>query len=729
MNKLEKSRLMLDETVDTLRNKPLRSTYMEKLQLNKKAIDLYVKEGVPQPLRFGYAVSYMLENCSVPVKEHDILVGRFVEILPNEEEEAWLDSFIGQWGARNITNFLYDMGHVTFYWEEALQLGISGYIKKCDAEFEKRLKEGADMRNLMFLQGMGMIYRAYRRYIVRYAEACEAAGMTEAAEMCRNLADNPPSTFMEGMQFILFITSIFSIYTAHMNATLCCGRVDDLLRPYYEKDIAEGRLTREEAGAIIDDFNCKSAIILGRGEHQMSGWTASDGYDTGWYRNPMYDSPTYVIIGGYSNKEGRNPLTKLFLERIHPRLENPVYVYRRTKDCPDDEWTLACDKLRQNSTLLIYNDEVVVNAFKQAGIPHEDAVNYTIHGCNWPDLGGKSLNILEIGGPIPRRLYNTIFDLDGNLTQNFTSIDEIYKKYEDGFRAEVKTAFEKYRQSRKSDKGAVVGQVRSCDCFMEGTIDNAVDCGRTVSYKLVLNLLRHVGTAADMMASLEANVFGGDDPITLEKMAEALRADFVGYEDILKRCKNAPKYGRDDDRADRHAYRLMKILSDVAAEEAVNPETGEKDVYVVDVTIADTNHLVCDKDIPATPDGRHANEELSENLATTKGTTESVTALLNSVTKIDFGRCTAGAMNVRMPKNMVSGDEGLETIKMLFETYFEDGGMQLQLSVADTAELRDAQVNPENYPDLMVRITGYSAVFVDMCPKAQEEIIKRDEVS
>ena len=84
----------------------------------------------------------------------------------------------------------------------------------------------------------------------------------------------------------------------------------------------------------------------------MSGGTE---LDTGWYRNPMYDSPTYVIIGGYSNRMDyrENTLTKLFLERIHPRLENPVYVYRRTKDCPTDEWAIACDKLRTNSTLLI----------------------------------------------------------------------------------------------------------------------------------------------------------------------------------------------------------------------------------------------------------------------------------------------------------------------------------------------------------------------------------------
>jgi formate C-acetyltransferase len=106
-----------------------------------------------------------------------------------------------------------------------------------------------------------------------------------------------------------------------------------------------------------------------------------------------------------------------------------------------------------------------------------------------------------------------------------------------------------------------------------------------------------------------------------------------------------------------------------------------------------------------------------------------VTALLNSVSKIDFSTCAAGTLNIRMPKNLVAGDDGLDRLMILLETYFENGGMQAQLSIADTAELRDAQAHPENYPDLMVRVTGYSAVFVDMCRKAQDDIICRDEVS
>jgi len=138
-------------------------------------------------------------------------------------------------------------------------------------------------------------------------------------------------------------------------------------------------------------------------------------------------------------------------------------------------------------------------------------------------------------------------------------------------------------------------------------------------------------------------------------------------------------------------------------------------------------HITTGRDLGATPDGRPAGVPVSENLSPSEGSTESVTALLNSVAKLPFDRISSGAFNVRMPKNLVSGDAGLARLKVLLDTYFANGGMQFQLSVADTSELKDAQLHPEKYPDLMVRITGYSAVFIDMCKKAQDEIIRREE--
>ena len=128
----EKSNILIDETIDALRNKPVRSTYLEKLKLAADVDRMYANSGLPQPLVMSYGMNYMLENCSCPVKPQDILVGRFVECIPNEKEEAWLAEYQNMWHKRDGKTFLIDGGHITLDWEEILRLGISGYIVKAE---------------------------------------------------------------------------------------------------------------------------------------------------------------------------------------------------------------------------------------------------------------------------------------------------------------------------------------------------------------------------------------------------------------------------------------------------------------------------------------------------------------------------------------------------------------------------------------------------------------------
>ena len=146
----------------------------------------------------------------------------------------------------------------------------------------------------------------------------------------------------------------------------------------------------------------------------------------------------------------------------------------------------------------------------------------------------------------------------------------------------------------------------------------------------------------------------------------------------------------------------------------------EQDDYVLEVQC----HAEHGEKISPSPPG----SPLSENLSPTVGYAQSVTQLLNSVAKLPFDRIHSGALNVRLRRDAVRGEAGLIRLKALIETYFEQGGMQLQVSIADTEDLRRAQQCPENYGDLSVRITGYSAIYVDMSPTAQEEFIRRDEL-
>lgn len=714
----EKSRLLLDETIELLRNKSPRSTFLERALLCAEASERF--HHLHPAVFAGRGLEYVLERASCPVEPHDILLGRFPEVIPDEEEEKQFQAAMDTIDQYDF--YLTDHGHTPLDWEEIVRIGLGGYSAKCSEQLERRRLEG-DENKTRFLEGAEIIYKAISKYILRYAEAAEAAGHTYGAELCRAVATEPPVTFAEALQLVLMINNVYCVYGVFANATLCCGRMDDYLLPFYLRDVENGTLTREDAGYLIDDFNCKCAIPLGRGEHQMSGKSECA---TGWKRNPVYDSPTYIIIGGYSLRgdHRENPLTKLFAERIHPRLENPVYVLRRTDDTPRDVMDTFLSKMRENATVIIYNDETMIPSFEYSGVEKCDAVNYTIHGCNWPDIQG--LNTYRVlGVSLAHLICESIFDENGVPRREYSSIDEVYRDVGESYRALFRQKIREVDFDRHDIDEMYL--LRLSDCFKRGILE-AAQCGYSaIKYPFIHNRLLYIGTGADIMSSIDFNVFGGK--LTLEKMGEAIRHNFEGCEDVLKLCRNAPKYGHDDEFADGHAVRLMTLLTDIIYEESFDSETGERTVFAPTVTITDMGHIDDGGGFGATPDGRRAGEPFSDNLSPAKGQSNAVTSLFKSVTKLPFNRISSGALNVRLSPSMVSGDEGLARMNALFETYFKLGGMQLQLSVVDADTFRAAKVDPEGYRDLMVRITGYSAVFVDMGNDAQDEIIRRDSLT
>ena len=735
----------IQEALDQLRNKPVKSTLLERIQLIEEADDLLQGQRLqqpqsqqpqpqqpqplpqpPQPLQLGKGLGHILSRASVPVKPYDLLLGRAPEKVPNEQEEAYLQQFLKKYPGKIRPAWLVDGGHITFAWELLLKHGLGGLIQKTEAERTRRLQRQDPHQKIDFLTGMILVYQAYQTYIIRYGEEAGKEGLTELAAICRKVASEPPETFYQAMQLILLVGHAYSVYAA-VNSTLTYGRLDDLLLPYYLRDLEQGILTRLQAACIIDDFNCKNNLILGRGEHQMGGSSATD---TGWFRNPTYDTPQYVILGGYSNTHDHvnNPLTELFVERILPRFENPFYIFRYTKDVREALWERVCDKLRLNASLMVYNDETQITAMKNAGIAAQDAVNYTIHGCNWPDIPGDYGVIASLGDVLPRRIMRALMREDGTPRQDFRSMDEIYDELARQYREDVKNTFAHYRE-RANARAEMLPEMLDCtSCFTNDVIENANHYRNCVKYPVIYNTsIRNIGTAADMMAALERLIFK-DNTTTLPDLLRALHADFDGAGELLSQCLQAAKFGSDNTSADTHAARLMNLLLDIIDEESIGPG-GTRDVHCFNITTTDMGHLREGANTMATPDGRRNQAPLSENLSPTAGmATEGITALVHSLARLPFQRIHCGAFNMKVRKDWVSGDAGLQRLKSVLSTYFQMGGMQVQLSATDTAELRDAQVNPDKHRDLMVRITGYSAAFVDMCKKAQDEIIRRDEM-
>ena len=711
------SRRRIEESLYAIREKDLRSATMERLRIAWEANAAV--DGLPQQLQLGEGLYYLLDHISVPVSPDDVILGRITEEIPDEEGEALLEKTAKEWG-RGIPRWMPDGGHECFDWERLVRFGLTGLEEFARTELARRTSAGEKEATLDFLRGAVRIYQAFINYAQRYALAAQEAGLETAAENCAVLAERAPETFAEAVQLMWLVGTVYCTMVS-VNPTLTFGRMDDLLLDFYRADLDSGRLTREEAGAIIEDFYCKNNLVLGRGEHQMSGGTERD---TGWLRNLTYDAPQYVFLGGYRQDGSTNDhdLTELCVERIVPGFENPVIVFRYTRDMPDHIWNLLCDKMRNNASILVYNDEDIIPAMIHSGIEEQDAVTYTMHGCNWPDIPGKERPLGGCHIALPQHLRQAIMD-----GEEPGSIDEVYERFAASVKESVDASFESLRERRPKWDEAAPGNLRIDDCFFDGPIARARSwtLGST-KYSTLLGNLRFIGTAADCFAAVDEVVFSSGR-ISMGELRKALEDDFEGHESLRQLCLNAPKFGQDDHRADKHAIRILDTVTELFDHASCK---GTPDAVIATRCLTtDMGHIGAGAGLRATPDGRHAGQPVSDNISPYPGSCiRGITAMLNSVSKLPLDRINSGALNVRIQRRMVEGDEGLSRLAALLRTYFDMGGIQVQLSIADTAELRDAQANPDAHRDLMVRITGYSAVFIDMCKRAQDEIIRRQEM-
>ena len=700
--------------------KPVRSTTLERLRRTREA-DLHV-QGLAQPLQLGEGLYHLLGHINLPIADADLLVGRILEEVPDAEGEAFLQSSLAEWEGRPVPPWMRDGGHECFAWERLLEMGLSGLEERARAELATRTARGDAEEHLDFLRGAVRIYEAFRHYARRYAAQAQDLGHCQAAARCRAIAEGPPEGFAESLQLIWLVGHVYCTMLA-VNPTLTFGRLDVLLRDAYRRDLAQGHLTRAEAGELIADFYDKNNLILGRGEHQMSGGSATD---TGWHRNLTYDAPQYVVLAG-TRPDGSavaDDLTNLFLERVNPGYENPVVVLRYSKDLPDATWRLACEKMRDNASFMVYNDENVIPAMRHCGVSADDAVRYTMHGCNWPDIPGVQSQVGYHQAVLPGYVLASLESFDGHLH----SMDALYDRLIDAFSREISDHCKQMRRTRRRWEEAGPGILRVDDCFLDGPIDLARSWAQGgVRYPTLTCAISGIATAADCLTAIDGLVVRSQQ-VTLSRMQQALRTDYEDAEALRRQCHQCPKFGQDDELADGHAVQLLKRIQTEI--DGACDLGGPEEVIVFRCLETDMRHLRLGAETGATPDGRRAGQPLSENTSPCPGSCRrGLTAMLKSVAKLPLEGINSGALNIRLQPELVTGEEGLDHVAALLKTYFDLGGLQCQLNVCSVEQLRAAQRDPEQHRDLMVRITGYSAVFVDMAPHAQDEIIRREEMA
>lgn len=734
-------KIQIEEAERALVEKPIFATSVERFAILDDIKEQYAE--LSQPLRFAKFMSILLSRVSVPLEPWDLVAGRCVDRELSDEEEARFQAF------RKDKNYprgktIYDAGHCIYEWEYLVEHGLVGLRKKAEVAFAAQDDE--EKRN--FLLAIIEIYDAIRDYMLRYAEAAREKGMDDLAAALTSAATEKPATFRTALQLLWSVTFILCAYVTH-NPTLTVGRMDQLLYPFYRKEIDAGTLTREEAAHLITDYYCKHNLIMGRGEHQVGDATNSTTFD----RILCFDAPQYLMLAG-TDGEGRsavNDLTLLFAECIRPKFKNPVVVVRyfigMDKGHPD-LWKILTEKALASASLMFYNDDNIISTLKRIGFPDADAREYSHFGCNWATAGphsawmkagprahvfGAPMSAEERSAIIPPYMrYNTdhgwaedfMIVMRELATRDSVTIDDFY----DGFFARMGDFMDRQLTHLSLDltarKRRPAGRLTFADCFYSDSVKNGECFAAGAKYHFELQAFAMFGTVADCFITVDKLVFV-DKKLTLGELLAAVDADFVGHERTLALCRSVDKYGSDTPHSNAHAERLAETFCQLAVEKS-RPYFEKQRLFLEPCIQSDTWHLKYGETFGATPDGRRAGAAFSQNAKPSNGAcTNGLGAMLNAMLRIPADGMLSGALNLDVDPKQFSGEEGRALFAAVLAAYFNRGGLHAQVSSVSAEDLLAAQKDPDAYRDLRVRVTGYSGIFVDMCERLQDDVIER----
>ena len=731
------------EAARALVEKPLFATSVERvLILNEIKSD---NKELPHPLRFAKSLSILLSRVSTPLEPYDLIAGRCVDRELTEEEEQIFQEFIHHPDYPGRRMFL-NSGHCTYSWESTAELGLVGLRERA----ERKLATVTDEDEKHFLSGMIGVYDALIAYALRYADEARRQGLREMEENLREVATDRPRHFASALQLLWIVALVNCAYLSE-NPTLTVGRLDQILYPFYCRDVEDGILTKERAAEYITDYYCKHNLIMGRGEHQVGDATNS----TTFKRICNFDAPQYLLLAG-TDMEGKpavNELTELFAECIVPSFKNPVVVVRYFKDLDQlypKLWKTLTEKAIQSASMMFYNDDNVLATYRRLGLPMEDCRRYAHFGCNWPSPGDNSAwmnsgpradafggyaseeEAKELRNPYLRvnadhgwaeDLMIVLRELALRDPETVT-IEDVYEGFFARMAEFIDRKLDRASRELAARRRRPSAALSYTDCFRDSAAETAQSFSVSSKYHFQFQSFYMFGTVADSFIAVDQLVMR-EKKLTLARLLRAVDADFVGYEDVLALCRNAEKYGMDTPLSNFHAKRLAETASNLTIEKS-KPYLEKEGLFLEPCMQSDTWHLKYGEQYGATPDGRRAYTPFSQNSRPSNGAcVNGVTGMLNSMLCIPSDGVLSGALNLDVDPKQFAGESGRALFASLLGVYLNRGGLHAQVTSVDPRELIDAKAHPEQHRDLRVRVTGYSGIFVDMPERLQNDMIER----
>ncbi len=614
-----------------------------------------------------------------------------------------------------------------------LHLGADELLRQAEEEKSKlRFTEKDSVDKFRYYQAVISAFQAMKTLGERYSKlAAEMAEketrpqrkkeLEQIAEICSRVPAKPAATFREAIQCFWFLFLMLSPST-----TLPGNRFDQYMDPYYEKDLAEGRITRDEALELLCCLRLKDMELnrtSGKNNRKKNAGMAK------WHN---------YTIGGVKadGTDATNEITYLLLEAAAiTKTPHHTLTLRVHKGTPEKLMQKALEVVRLGLGMPAFvGDESYIKTFTSRGLPIEDAREYVMTGCLDANVPGKSRT-----GPVPMVTMPLIFDVfrhngvdvkTGNQCGIKTGDFASFATYEDFYQGYLKQVdyilgviAEKNNVELTITKELLPDPLRSA--LMYQGIESGKDTfDRVMPFEngAVFNPIGMINIG-DMMAAVKKLVFD-EKKYTLAQLNQALEADWEGYEDMRKEFEHAPKYGNNDSYVDDIVTRWFADFCAI-----VDTKMTIYGHPHIPTGISITSHQPGGELTGATPDGRKAHEILADGSVSPMHGMDTCgpTCVMSSAMKINQDPFQATLMNMKFSTTALKSDADLQKLSALIRTYLTNGGKHVQFNVVDRETLLAAKENPKEYRELIVRIAGYSAYFVQLNPQMQDEVIERME--
>ncbi len=772
----------------TLDDDPRRGMFRPEIRLDLQRSRLFTEsfketDGQPMVLRRAKALAHLLRHMDIFIRDHERIVGyqtadpngiyhpidqnwRSVLRLVNSEagktllDEAGrreLEELCRYWQGKSMSDrhqaalppdlYQYWTYEGTFLWTQLSELGIPDYETLFQGGLKGRIQTARErsaeidrtipvdyVEQKEFLEAAILTLEAVIHFARRYALlAEEMAGretrerrkheLLEIARTCSWVPENPPRSFLEALQFFFFIHLVRYLEYSTLGIGI---RLDLLFGPFYENDLREGKLTREEAFDLLQLLWIKLnelGLVYSPTVSSVYGGVAS---------------LQAVTIGG-TDKDGRdvtNDLTYLTLEAARQlRLIEPSIVLRIHDGTPESLYQKAVEVIKTGIGYpSLFNDRALIPLLRRWEVPEEEARNYAVTGCVYLEIPGKNMMRRSVGYfVLPKclwwALHRGVNPKTGEQHGARTPDPSTFTGWEDVLEAYLKQVEFFTGKIEQLERVNLELCEKYCprpfySAVVEGCLETGKEARKWVYPSPVHHFAQVIGgtNVADALTAIRKVVFE-DRLVSLPELIAIMDRNWEGREDIRQACLQAPKFGNDDDYADliaREVHRRTEAVMESIKDRYGLSHRGDGSAVSATYGLA--------ADTPATPDGRMDGEPFADStLAPAPGKDKKgPTAVLNSCAKIGAVETYNHLLNQKfLPKFL---EEDLRPAFIAYLKTWKDLNIpHIQFNIVDKETLLEAQRVPEKYADLIVRVAGFSAYFTDLSRGLQDHIIARTE--